>query len=322
MATVSHVHAPAAAATTTRPGGAAGSTLAVECDGVSFAYPGVDGTEKPVLSGITLNVNAGERLGILGPNGGGKSTLLKLMLGLLRPRGGAIRVFGSSPEDASRRRLIGYVPQKVEAELAFPLSVRQVVAMSAALGVSPLAPLGATGRAAVEESLELVGAAALANRPIGKLSGGQLQRVMIARALASRPRLLLLDEPTVGIDIAGQQRFSELLRTLHDRLGLTIIVVSHDIRTIASGSDRVACLSRTLHSHVAPEGLTPAVLAEVFSHDVAAIFGDVHIDAHLANECPDPGHVQGHVHSAECGAGVPPAGQPGRPPHGRAGDHS
>ncbi|MEX2217784.1 MAG: hypothetical protein WD749_03410, partial [Phycisphaerales bacterium] len=123
----------------------------------------------------------------------------------------------------------------------------------------------------------------------------------IARALASRPRLLLLDEPTVGIDIAGQQRFSALLRTLHERLGLTIIVVSHDIRTIAAGSDRVACLSRTLHSHTAPEGLTPAVLAEVFSHDVAAIFGDVHVDAHLARECPDPAHP--HAHGPGCDHG-------------------
>jgi zinc transport system ATP-binding protein len=295
-------HAPTPSAFTAQPPARAtlDSTLAVEYEGVSFSYAATDGAVRPVLSGITLAVNTGERLGILGPNGGGKSTLLKLTLGLLRPQGGAIRVFGVSPEEARQRRLIGYVPQRVEAELTFPLSVRQVVAMSASLGFSPFAGIGRAGREAVAEALELVGASALADRPIGKLSGGQLQRVMIARALAARPRLLLLDEPTVGIDIAGQQRFSELLRSLHDRLGLTIIVVSHDIRTIAAGSDRVACLSRTLHSHVAPAGLTPAVLAEVFSHDVAAIFGDVHIDAHLARECPDPGHVHGHTHGPEC----------------------
>jgi ABC-type Mn2+/Zn2+ transport system ATPase subunit len=126
----------------------------------------------------------------------------------------------------------------------------------------------------------------------------------------------LLDEPTVGIDVAGQQKFADLLRTLHDRLGLTIMIVSHDIRTIAAGCDRVACLSRTLHSHTAPEGLTPKVLAEVFSHDVAAIFGDVHVDAHLARECPedshahhDCGHDHGHDHGREQGHG--PARQKG-----------
>jgi zinc transport system ATP-binding protein len=169
-------------------------------------------------------------------------------------------------------------------------------------------PLSATERSGIGEALELVGAADLADRPIGKLSGGQLQRVMIARALACRPKLLLLDEPTVGIDAVGQQRFAELLRSLHDRLGLTIMLVSHDLRTIAAGCDRVACLSRTLHSHVAPEGLTPRVLAEVFSHDVAAIFGDLHVDAHLAKECPADGHDHhydhhGHTHGPGCDHG-------------------
>lgn len=272
---------------------------AVEYRGVTFAYPGPPGANgaRLALENITLDVRRGERLGILGPNGGGKSTLLRLTLGLLRGYSGQIRVFGYSPEEARRRRLIGYVPQKVEAELAFPLSVRQVVAMSAAAGLPAWRPLDADGRRAADEALELVGAASLADRPIGKLSGGQLQRVMIARALAGRPQLLLLDEPTVGIDAVGQQRFAELLRSLHERLGLTIMLVSHDIRTIAAGSDRVACLSRTLHSHVAPEGLTPRVLAEVFSHDVAAIFGDVHIDAHLARDCPDEAH---HHHHGPC----------------------
>jgi zinc transport system ATP-binding protein len=274
--------------------------LAVEYESVSFAYGGPDGSSRAVLQNITLAVRTGERLGILGPNGGGKSTLLKLTLGLLRPHAGSVRVFGVPPEEARRRRLIGYVPQRIEAELAFPFSVRQVAQMGVALSASPMARLPREVRAAADEALELVGAASLADRPIGKLSGGQLQRVMIARALAARPRLLLLDEPTVGIDIAGQQRFSELLRTLHERLGLTTVVVSHDIRTIAAGSDRVACLSRTLHSHTAPEGLTPAVLAEVFSHDVAAIFGDVHIDAHLARECPDPAHLHVHEHGPAC----------------------
>jgi zinc transport system ATP-binding protein len=285
------------------------SPHAVEYERVSFSYGAAADSTGPALRNITLNVRSGERLGILGPNGGGKSTLLKLTLGLLKGNSGQIRVFGHSPEEARRKRLIGYVPQRIEAELAFPISARQCVQMSAGLGYSPWRPLPRKVRDAVQESLELVGASALAERPVGKLSGGQLQRVMIARALARRPRLLLLDEPTVGIDVAGQQRFADLLQALHERLALTIMVVSHDIRTIAAGSDRVACLSRTLHSHVAPAGLTPQVLAEVFSHDVAAIFGDVHVDAHLARECPAPeahSHIHPgceHDHSTDAGQG-------------------
>src|SRR6185295_612586 len=120
-------------------------------------------------------VRAGARLGILGPNGGGKSTLLKLTLGLLRAQAGRIRVFGMPPEDARRRRLIGYVPQKIEVEPGFPLSVRQAVEMSASLGLPGWRRQTAETRRAAAESLELVGADSLADRPVGKLSGGQIQ---------------------------------------------------------------------------------------------------------------------------------------------------
>lgn len=106
----------------------------------------------------------------------------------------------------------------------------------------------------------------------------------------------MLDEPTVGIDAAGQQRFSALIERLNKGLGLTIVVVSHDLRTIATSCDRVACLRRTLHYHDAQGGLTPAVLAEVFSHDIEAVFGEVHIDAHAAADCHDPTHHHHHAH--------------------------
>lgn len=268
---------------------------AIEYVNVGFSYPRaaadrLSAAPRPALEGVSLRVPAGTRLGILGPNGGGKSTLLKLTLGLLTGATGAIQVFGRSPHDARSQGLVGYVPQRIEAELDFPLSVRQVVAMSASRDLPAWQRLPADRVNAIDEAMVLVGVADLADRAIRRLSGGQLQRVMIARALASRPRLLLLDEPTVGIDVAGQQRFAELLTQLNRALGITIVVVSHDLRTIAAGSDRVACLARTLHSHIAPEGLTPRVLAEVFSHDVAAIFGDLHVDAHAASACTDPSH--------------------------------
>jgi zinc transport system ATP-binding protein len=262
---------------------------AIEYRGVSYSYGrvGEDGRRIMAIDGVSLAVRRGERLGILGPNGGGKSTLLKLTLGLLEPEAGSISIMGMGPRDARRRRVIGYVPQRVEAELSFPVTAAQVVAMSATLEVPAWRGTGGAIAARVAESLRVVGAEGIADRPIGRLSGGQLQRVMIARALAASPQILLLDEPTVGIDVAGQQQFAELLTRLHDGLGLTIVVVSHDIRTVAAGCDRVACLSRTLHYHDSPGGLNPSVLAEVFRHDVAAIFGaDIHVHAHPAAACP------------------------------------
>lgn len=282
---------------------------AIEMQGVSFTYPsapmgGV--AQGPAILDISLTIDQGERLGILGPNGGGKSTLLKLAVGLLTGASGTIRVMGRSPGEASRLGLIGYVPQRVRAELEFPLSVRQVVAMGASSGLSPWARIPRDRADQVDRAIELVGAADLTQRPIGRLSGGQLQRVMIARALARNPKVLVLDEPMVGIDVEGQRRFASLIERLSTELGLTIVIVSHDLRTVATGCDRVACLHRTLHYHAAPGGLTPAVLAEVFSHDIEGVFGEVHIDAHRAADCPDPEHhnphkCDGHDHACDHG---------------------
>ena len=238
-------------------------------------------------------------MGILGPNGGGKSTLLKIVLGLLHPSVGRVTVFGLSPEEARRGGLIGYVPQKVEAELAFPMSVREVVTLGATWRTPPWKPASAEAHVRVDQMLRLTGIADLADRPIGTLSGGQMQRAMIARALAAAPRMLALDEPAVGIDAAGQQQFAALLREIHRTLGVTILIISHDLRAVAAGSDRVACLARKLHSHVSPEGLTPQVLAELFSHDLAGIAGltgPVHVHAHSASECCEHDHA--HTHAA------------------------
>lgn len=262
-------------------------TGGIEFNRLTFTYPGAS---APALENVSLSVNPGERLGILGPNGGGKSTLVKLMLGLLPPQQGSVSIFGLPPSVARRRGLIGYVPQRLDAELSFPLSARQVVTLGAAWRLAPWLPTPRSVRSHVQHMLELVGAADYADRPIGKLSGGQVQRTLIARALAASPKILALDEPTVGIDAAGQQRFAELLATLHASLSLTIVIVSHDLRAIAAGCDRVACLARRLHSHVSPRGLTPVVLAELFSHDLIGlrgVLGDVHVHAHAAHDCND-----------------------------------
>ena len=268
---------------------------AVSYDDVTFRWSRGD---DPAVEGISFDVEPGERLGILGPNGGGKSTLLKLTLGLISPQRGTISVFGSTPNEARLGGLIGTVPQRSEAELGFPLSVKQVVELGATCRLGATRGLDAERRGRVREAMEATGVDAYQDRPIGRLSGGQRQRALIARAVAASPKLLLLDEPTVGVDVEGQHRFRAMLDDLRERFALTMMVVSHDIRTIAATSDRVACLRRTLHEHVDPRGLTPELLAQVFRHDVEEALGEaVHIDAHRAADCEDPQHDHGEGHA-------------------------
>lgn len=275
---------------------------AIVFDRIGYAYPG----HEPALENVSLRVRSGERLAIIGPNGGGKSTLLKLLLGELTPRSGSIRVFGVTPGEARSKRMIGYVPQRSEAERSFPVSVRQAVSMGATVGLSPWRRTPRDIIQSVDQSIERVGLSSLADRPVGALSGGQFQRVLLARALAVKPRILVLDEPTVGIDAAGQEQLATVLDRLHDEGDLTMLIVSHDVRAIAGPQrdthgakpfcDRVACLRRTLHFHDSPEGITPQVLAHVFEHDLSAVFGQVHVEAHTAEECSDPTHSSGHTH--------------------------
>jgi zinc transport system ATP-binding protein len=263
---------------------------AVTFRSVSFTYAGA---HAPALQNVSLSVAVGERLGVLGPNGGGKTTLVRLALGLLDDYIGTIEVFGLSPVQARARRLIGYVAQRSEAERAFPIRAREVILAGASIGIAPWKGVPSDALARAQQAIEACGCEDVLDKLFGKLSGGQAQRVLIARALAAGPKLLLLDEPTVGIDPAGQQQFAMFLSNIVKKMGLTVVIVSHDIRTIASGCDRIACLSRTLHSHTAPSGLTPEVLAEVFRHDVAAVFGDVHVHAHPASQCEHHQHTVG-----------------------------
>lgn len=262
---------------------------------MSYTYPEAGAGTAPALEGISLRVNEGERLGILGPNGGGKSTLVKLLLGLLEPTKGTVRVFGLSPKEARGKGLIGYVPQTTKLEALMPLSVFDAVALGAGWRESAWRGLSKQVRDRVRDALKLVGAEEYATRPVGRLSGGQTQRVIIARALAAQPRLLAFDEPMVGIDAAGQQTFADLLTRIHKQRGLTMLVVSHDLRAIVAGSDRVACLARRMHSHTSPAGLTPQVLAELFSHEVAGLSGvlaGMHVHAHGAGEeCTETAHT-------------------------------
>lgn len=238
-------------------------------DSVSYAYG-----DQVALENVTLHVEAGCNLGIIGPNGGGKTTMLKVILGLLEGYSGHVRVAGLTPGEVCRRGdLVGYVPQAGTFESRFPLNVRQVVRMGLVGKTGLLRRHAKEDLEHVEHLLNRLAISDLADRPIGALSGGQRQRAMIARALAPRPALLLLDEPTVGVDIAGQKRFADLIHELHDALGLTIVVVSHDLRAVAGSCGKVAVLNRRIHFHDSPDGLTSELLQEIFHHDVAPMLG-------------------------------------------------
>ncbi len=208
---------------------------------------------QPVLEDVTLDIRDNTFVGILGPNGAGKSTLLKVILGLIPPTRGTVEVFGQDPRQARRRGdLIGYLPQRPLANPRFPVSVLDVVLMGAygriGLGRRP----GREDREAALAHLARLGIRHLANRPIGEISGGEQQRVFIARALAMKPRLLVLDEPTISLDACSQDELYDLVSHLKEDLKLTIIMVSHDIGAVATHVDDIVCLNRRVHVHSPP----------------------------------------------------------------------
>ena len=192
-----------------------------------------------ILDGLSLNVQEGEFLGIVGPNGGGKTTLLRVILGLQKPTSGNVTVFGHDPV-VSRRR-IGYVPQRLDFDRDFPVTVEETVLMGRLSSRGLFRRYGAQDRELAEHALETVGMKGLRNHQVGELSGGELQRLLIARALISEPELLLLDEPTASIDPEMKTTIYDLLDTLTQ--SMTIILVTHDTGTISRNVSRIACLN-------------------------------------------------------------------------------
>ncbi len=218
---------------------------------LSFEYlPGM-----PVLKDINLDVYPEDFIGLIGPNGGGKSTLLKLMVGILPLQHGSIHLFGKTLKDFHRWSCVGYVSQKAaHFDRRFPATVFEVVAMGRTAYKGFGSFLNQEDKQLVENALEDVDMLKYQHTPVHQLSGGQQQRVFIARALASNPCLLALDEPTVGIDIHAQEQFYLLLQKLRKEKGITIILVSHDIDVIATQANSVACLNQTLIYHGEPNG--------------------------------------------------------------------
>jgi zinc transport system ATP-binding protein len=219
--------------------------IAVQFDSVSFSYGPL-----PVLEDVSFHIHRGEFIALVGPNGSGKTTVLKLILGLEQPAAGQIKLFGiakGADKDAAGGgyyNRLGYVPQLPPAERAFPVLVRDVVRMGL---LRPLQGYNMEAKTAVAEAMEQTGVADLAARPWQALSGGQRRRVLVARALAARPELLILDEPVANMDAESELRFFETLGKLKSSGAATILIVTHDMDFVSALTTRVLCLGDDVH---------------------------------------------------------------------------
>ena len=235
--------------------------LILELNDISVNYG-----EVTALEDVSLSVSEHDFLGIIGPNGGGKSTLLKVVLGLIRPQRGSVSVFGQAPEHARSR--VGYVSQRSVFDRDFPASVWDVVLMGRYSRAGIMRRYNGQDREAAERALARVGMLEHRGKQIGRLSGGQQQRVFVGRALVAEPELLLLDEPTASIDSTMQTEFYELLEELKNTL--TIVMVSHDIGAVSIHVDKIACLNRRMYYHGSRE-LTPEILEATYQCPVQLI---------------------------------------------------
>ena len=236
----------------------------IELEDLCFGYvPG-----ELTLEHVNLTVMPGESGCIVGPNGGGKSTLLKLLLGLLQPTSGTVRLFGVAPDEGRRR--VGYMPQYHLLDRVFPITVFEVVLTGRMNSWRPFW-YGGEDRRAARRALDEIGLSQLADRSFSSLSGGQRQRVLIARALACDPELLLLDEPTANIDPGAEERFYELLEELRRRM--TVLTVSHDLGFVNREVDSVICVNRRVVKHRAAD-FSAETADAVYHHHVGIIQHD------------------------------------------------
>jgi manganese transport system ATP-binding protein len=215
------------------------ANIAVDVEGIVVRYDRV-----LALDGVSLKVERGTALGIVGPNGSGKSTLLKTVAGLIRPDAGSVRVFGDAPGKL-RPGAIGYVPQIEDVDFSFPVCVRDVVSMGRYPRLGPFARFSAADRKAVDDAIAALDLGPYDHRHIGELSGGQQQRVFVARALAQEPELLLLDEPTTGVDAATEDALLHIVRALVAG-GMPVMMTTHDLDRAADWFDRLVVVDRRI----------------------------------------------------------------------------
>jgi zinc transport system ATP-binding protein len=226
-------------------------SLAVELRNVSFGYrPG-----QRVLEDVELALGEGEFVAVAGPNGGGKTTLVRIVLGLERPTTGSALLYGQAAHRVSGRRALGYLAQRSQAGGDAPATVREVVGAGRLASGRLLGRLRADDRRLVDDAIERVGLAAVADAPVRTLSGGMQQRAFIAKALAGQPSLLVLDEPTTGVDAESQESLAELLAMLHADLGATIVYVSHEFGAVERHVERLVLVRRTIVFDGSPHDL-------------------------------------------------------------------
>ncbi|VAX22538.1 Zinc ABC transporter, ATP-binding protein ZnuC [hydrothermal vent metagenome] len=240
----------------------------VEVENVSLSFDG-----HKVLDNVSFSIQAGSFTGLIGPNGAGKTTILRVLLGLLKPDGGKVRIFGHPP--GKSHSFIGYVPQSITYDRMFPVSVREVVMMgrfgTIGLGRGPQEK----DYTAVNEALSVVGAQSFADQRFGKLSGGERQRALIARALCVKPHLLLLDEPTTGVDVVSQDTFYKMLKGLVKNMKMTIMLVSHDLGVITKMVDDLICINQKVFVHGSPKDvLSDGVIGQAYGCEAEILMHD------------------------------------------------
>ena len=211
-----------------------------------------------ILRGVSFSLSRGEFAGIIGPNGAGKTTLIKAIVGDLSDYSGSIKVTGR----------VGYLPQNPERSRDFPISVREVVAMGLYKERGPFKRFSKSEWNTVDTLLKTTGIEGLGRRRAGTLSGGEYQRLMLARALASNPELLILDEPEAGVDEMGKSSFYRLLEKLKNEKNMGILMVSHDIGMVFEACDTIMCINKTLHCHTSADMISPEQLKSAFSTDL------------------------------------------------------
>jgi len=239
-------------------------TPIIQAENVSYSYDGAI-----VLEDVNLAIGERDFAYIVGPNGGGKTTLLKLFLGLLQPRTGAVRVFGQPPERGRHR--VGYVPQSYAYDALFPIRVIDVVLMGRIDRSRTFGPYRLRDRNAALDALRQVEIEHFRNRPLGSLSGGERQRVLIARALAGEPDILLMDEPTASLDLAVETELYRLLSQLHARM--TVAMVSHDVGFVAESITKVICVNRRVFVHPTSR-ITSEIISEMYGSDIRMVRHD------------------------------------------------
>jgi len=240
----------------------------IATDNLSFSY-----NSKTVLENVNLTINENDFVWVVGPNGGGKTTLLKLLLGLLKPQNGTIKIFGNSPRKA--RRYIGYMSQHISLDNQFPVNVLEVILMGRLGNGEDFGPLRSNDKKIAADVLRQVGLYQYRHKPFSELSGGQQRRLLIARALVSQPKILLLDEPTANLDANSEKDLFELLKKLNKKL--TIILVSHDPAFVSDFVKRVVCVNRGVHEHPT-SAISGLYVSEFYGGERRIVRHDKHIE--------------------------------------------